>query len=72
MKFFVITLVASFAFFSQAFAAPSPQTITEFTCGGEFDLQCPTGYRCCLIFTIISESPLSGSCQPGRFGVCPL
>ncbi|KAF8958711.1 hypothetical protein BDZ97DRAFT_2078465 [Flammula alnicola] len=50
MKFSIFTLgAASLAFFSQvAFAVPNPQGgLPIFICGGDQDIQCPTGFHCC-------------------------
>ncbi|KAF8185961.1 hypothetical protein BJ912DRAFT_972420 [Pholiota molesta] len=71
MKLSLSVLIVALGFISISYGLPSPQgESTTPTCGGDPDQACPTGYHCCLTFTV--ETPLRGSCEPGRFGVCPL
>ncbi|PPQ83025.1 hypothetical protein CVT25_005265 [Psilocybe cyanescens] len=85
MKLFIITLLASLAFFSQAEATPASNSLEArhcptFHCGGPKNLQCggpdnakcPTGYRCCVGPLGPIDHPRPGSCLPGLTGVCPL
>ncbi|KDR70967.1 hypothetical protein GALMADRAFT_254586 [Galerina marginata CBS 339.88] len=70
MKFSALTLVASLAFLSQAFATPAPQSDPTVVhhCGGEYNLKCPRGWRCCGPIQVT----LGGTCYEGTTGVCPL
>ncbi|KAF4610497.1 hypothetical protein D9613_006575 [Agrocybe pediades] len=70
MKFFVATLVASVVLISQVLASPTPGNTpdTTFHCGGENNLSCPSGYRCCGPISVEN----GGTCYQGTRGICPL
>ncbi|KAF8981607.1 hypothetical protein BDQ17DRAFT_1379567 [Cyathus striatus] len=70
MKFTsLLSLGTALAFVGFASAVPAPQDATTTThyCGGENNLQCPTGWRCCGPIT-----QFGGICYQGTTGLCPL
>ncbi|KAF4610745.1 hypothetical protein D9613_006573 [Agrocybe pediades] len=68
MKISTAFLVASFAFFSRAMAAPKPQeTGTVMRCDGDDGESCPTGFRCCGPISIT----LGGFCVSDTVRICP-
>ncbi|KAF8962014.1 hypothetical protein BDZ97DRAFT_1168824 [Flammula alnicola] len=66
MKFSIVTLAASLAFFSQTFAVSSPQIEPPiFQCTVESNiLPCPPGYHCCSPGGPLTIPPRHGSRLP--------